>query len=365
MKSKAETWHSYCESEFPRVEAALQRLSYTLAATQPHIKGERYLMQAITTEHGRKLILLGSDASGAPVVIKATSDPAGIRELTHERQCREFLTSIDFAAEVFHTPPEREFFFDGPLLISIQTYIEQPCTFLERPFEDQFFYALRAFKAQEGAHATTHKHIRQVKNIYSVRTSTDYLQQFALFCNTAQLSPFPELATLFNDAYASLSAQSQEIERYCRFLTHTDFVPHNVRIDKAGTMYSLDHSSLVFGNKHEGWARFLNFMTLYHPALERALVSYVRDNRSAEETQSLHLMRLYRLGEIIYYYLGTLTQSEGNLQTLNRARVQFWTAVLQAELTGTPLHERVRNEYIILRNQLRSEEEKQRQIGLH
>ena len=53
-------------------------------------------------------------------------------------------------------------------------------------------------------------------------------------------------------------------------------------------MYLLDHSSLRFGNKYEGWARFRNFTTFYNRPLEEALLLYMRNNRAEEKCFRLH-----------------------------------------------------------------------------
>ena len=68
-------------------------------------------------------------------------------------------------------------------------------------------------------------------------------------------------------------------------------------------------------------------MTLYNPELEELLITYVEKNRSFEERESLQLMRLFRLGEIISYYVNTSEQSTGNLRDLNLVRVRFWNDV--------------------------------------
>ncbi len=141
-------------------------------------------------------------------------------------------------------------------------------------------------------------------------------------------------------------------------------MPHNIRI-VGDDIYLLDHSSLRFGNKYEGWARFLNFMALYNPPLEQALLQYVRENRSSEESESLQCMRVYRLGEIIWYYVSTLAKSSGDLRVLNEKRVAFWTNVLEAILENKPVPEDVLTEYKRTRDSLRTPEERQRQIGLH
>jgi hypothetical protein len=106
-------------------------------------------------------------------------------------------------------------------------------------------------------------------------------------------------------------------------------------------------------------------MTLYHPALETALLQYVRDNRAPEEHEALTLMRMYRLGEILWYYVKAHQQSTGDLQTLNHARIELWHTTLESLLAGSTLPNTVRETYIHTRDALRSAEEKNRQIGLH
>ena len=161
-----------------------------------------------------------------------------------------------------------------------------------------------------------------------------------------------------------LREHEKTIEQYSGFLTHTDFVPHNIRIHD-DTIYLLDHSSLTFGNKYEGWARFVNFMTLYNPMLENALVTYVKENRTPEESVSLRMMRIYRLGEIIWYYVQTLEKSTGDLHTLNTARITFWSTVLTHILKDERIPESIITEYKKTRDSLRSDDEKKRQQGLH
>jgi len=360
-------WEQYCSDELSVLSILLQRKGYILSEVQPHLGGERYLMQAVSTTSGRKLILYGTHKNGTQVVIKASRDQAGQNEISHERQCREFLTSIDFASTIFHTPEELDYFRESGFLISVQKFIDQKLTFLERPLRDQFDYALEAFKGQEGTHATTYKHLSRIKKVYGIRTGDDYVENFAKFHSTVSylLPEEKPLHRLLSETYGVLSEEINTIDQYSNFLTHTDFVPHNFRIDTNGIMYLLDYSSLIFGNKYESWARFLNFMTLYNTKLESALVKYVTLNRSTEEQRSLTLMRLYRLGEIIRYYTGTLEKSEGNLKQLNEARINFWSEVLKATLDGRSVLEKIRVDYQITRDSLRSDDERKRQVGLH
>jgi hypothetical protein len=366
MSTTESSWKLYCSEEIELLTPILKNRGYTIDAVQPHIAGERYLMQAVTTTSGRKLILLGARSDGTRVVIKATRDQSGIRELAHEARCREVLHKIDFAAKVFHTPDFIERLYEQGFVIIITRFIPQEMQFLERPLAEQFDLALRSFKAQEGAHATTWNHRKLIRDTFGIRDAATYLSNFDQFLhNILQKLPGEKLVQeTLHGAQRELKKQKRIIEQYCDFLTHTDFVPHNIRVD-GEKIILLDHSSLTFGNKYEGWARFLNFMTLYNQEIERALVHYVKDNRTPEESVSLRMMRVYRLGEIIWYYVQTLEKSTGNLLTLNHARVAFWSTVLSYILEDKQVPESVIREYQKTRDSLRSEDEKKRQIGLH
>lgn len=360
-------WEKYCAQELADISPILNEAGFTLDTEQPHLKGERYLMQAVTTESGKKLILLGRQKSDQRrVVIKVASDPYGIREIEHEELCRNTLKKMNFAYEAFLSPRTILFTRYGRFSISIQEFIENEHPFIERPLPEQFTLALNAFKAQEGAHATTYAHRRFIKKTFGEKTAKDYLRAFENFETEIlkTLRDNKELSATLQKAKELLRAESEIIEQYSGFLTHTDFVPHNFRIIN-NNIYLLDHSSIRFGNKYEGWARFINFMALYNPELERALIEYVRNNKTAEESHSLKLMRVYRLGELIYYYTNTLAKSSGDLYTLNRARIDFWNHVLDAVLKDEFVSKDIIDEYVRRRDTLRDEGEKIRQKGLH
>lgn len=359
-------WEEYCTTELSRITPILHTHGFTLEMTQPHLLGERYLMNAVTTTSGKKLILLGRDTAQNRVVIKVSNTENGIREINHERECRDILERIDFARDIFHTPEDVAYIVEGGYVVSVQKYIAQTCSFLERPIAEQFAFALAAFKGQEGAHATTYKHRALIESTFGLRTARSYLETFASFKDnvTNVFGHDADVSETLSKAYETLKDEQQTIEQYCGFLTHTDFVPHNFRITGT-TMYLLDHSSLTFGNKYEGWARFINFMALYNPPLQKALEQYIRDNRTHEEADALRLMRIYRLGEIIWYYVRTLEKSADTLHTLNTERIHFWKQVLQCVLQHTDVHEAVRNSYTTKRDALRSSDEKQRQVDLH
>jgi hypothetical protein len=360
-------WEEYCKSEIAVLTPIVQSHGITLDEVQPHISGERFLMQAVTTSSGKKLILLGKQADGSKVVIKAANDAAGIKELEHERSCRLILQKLDFAGEVFHTPKEITHLRKNGYVINVQRFIDQKCSFLDRPQAEQFSLALRAFKGQESAHATTYKHRKLIAKVFDIRDKNIYLKMFSQFKEqiTSAMNNDTQISSALNEAENTLRSNELIIEQYSGFLTHTDFVPHNIRISQDGTIFLLDHSSLTFGNKYEGWARFINFMTLYNPPLQKALEKYVRENRTQEELISLRMMRIYRLGEIIYYYVRTLPKSSGDLLLLNTARIHFWKDVLSNVQKQKEIPQNVIDSYIKMRDSLRSEEEKRRQSGLH
>lgn len=366
MSNTEQNWKKYLETKLPKVTSVLNKHGFSLEDNQPHVMGERFLMKALTTAGGQKLILLGKrQDTGDRVVIKITDDNAGKSELAHEKLCRQMLHRLNFAYNIFHSPEELAFLSEDNFILSVHSFIEQDSSFLERPLPEQFDFALEAFKAQESARATTHSHFKQITNTFGNRTSQDYLRLFDAFVSALKNKKAPQRTVeLVGKTSEKLHQNSRRIEQYCGFLTHTDFVPHNFRI-AGDVLYLLDFSSLRFGNKHESWARFLNFMTLYNRDLEALLIKYVEDNRAPEERESLQLMRLFRLGEIITYYINLLPDSEGKLLELNKKRVEFWTEVLAAELENKRVDTDMVDTYKKTRDELRSADEKERQKGLH
>ena len=360
-----QTWNEYVAFELAYVRKCLLPLGYTLDTEQPHLLGERFLMQAVTTTGGRKLILQGKDQNEQRVIIKVASDISGQEEIKHERLCRSLINSLNFAYGVFTAPSELLFLEKDGRVIAIQEYIEQTSSFLDRPLLDQFDFALQSLKAQAQAQITTRGHFRSISKTFGYYEASDYIKNAAVFSqNISQSSDNVSLQNTIQTAHNHVAQNNNRIAQYTGFLTHTDFVPHNFRI-KNNTVYLLDFSSIRFGNKHESWARFLNFMTLYNHPLENALIQYADQNFSLEERESLQLMRIYRLMEIISYYTNATKNSVGDLSLLNQNRITFWHQVLQAELQNHRVDRSIVTDYTSTRDQLRSEGEKVRQQNLH
>jgi hypothetical protein len=363
-------WDAYVASEKARVEPFLKKYGFILDAKQPQTIGERYLTRPIGG--GRKVVFFGKNINtGQRVVIKTSNESRGIEELKLERRSREMLHRINFAYRVFSSP--EELFFDEAHGILITEFIEQDRAFLERPLKEQFAIALEALKAQEGAHATAAAHWalleKTMLNHHYYVTAGEYRKIGAYAQDIVAILKLhtesdAELSVALDRTIKLIREHEETLERYSDFLTHWDFIPQNFRI-RDGKLYLLDHSSIRFGNKYEGWARFINFMTLYNPPLAEALVAYVRLNRAPEELLCLKLMRLYRLVELLRYYATWLGKTEGNLRTLTLARIAFWTEALTAVLDDAPLDLATVLQYKEQRYSLRSEDEKKRQQGLH
>lgn len=357
----ASDWNTYRTEELARIRPEVERLGYALDETQVHIGGERSVISSY------KLVLLGRRVSDqARVVIKASSHPRGREELKHARACQALLNTIHFAHKVFLSPEELVWEDANDLSISITAFIEQPRTFLERSFEEQFFLALKAFELQESAHATTYGHLRAIRASFGLWDASTYLEKTR--SHISDIRRFlPDSITVHGvaeRAEQAVQAGQRRIEQYGGFLTHTDFVPHNIRTVEHD-IYLLDHSAIRFGNKYDGWARFLNFMVLYHQKLEQALVRYVKENRAPEESESLRLMRIVRYIELIRYYAERVQRTTGALHALDEARILFWTDALEAILAERDLSPTRIKRYQDERDALRSDEEKRRQEQLH
>jgi len=354
-------WEAYRDQELRGARGVLSSLGFALEEAQPHISGERYLMS------GKKLVLVGTrQEDKKKVIIKVSSSEEGMREIGSERNARQTLLNLRFAYYTFLSPEEILYAKHGGFLISITAFVEQDKTFLEHTVEEQFDLALRAFKTQEGVHATTSSHARVIRNVFGIWDSHAYLDSFEAFRKTVeQICPANDLLlAALERASAFLHNNASTIEQYCGFLTHTDFVPHNIRVHE-GQIYLLDHTSLHFGNKHEAMARFLNFMLLYNRPLEEAFLKYMRDNKTPEETLSLRLMRAYKIAFLLSFYAKSLEKTTGNLNALTRARISLWTKALESVAADEPVPEAEVEAYRLERDSLRSPEEKQRQVNLH
>lgn len=346
-------------NEFSAISALLAPLGFSLEEHQPYVSGERYLMA------GGKLVLAGVREDGTKAIIKTSRHKDGKKEIESEKRSRDLMQSLSFAERKILIPEELYYGANGEYVFLITRFIPQDKVFAAHTVEEQFFIALSAFEAQESFHATTYEHVRTVKDVFPVLSAAEYLRDFErLKESTLRLYPDESLRAVLESAGAFLKENRRTIDRYASCLTHTDFVPHNFRLAEH-TLYMLDcvpnYATVHFGNRYEGWARFLNYMLVHSPELERLLVEYVRRVRGESEYLSLRLMRVYKIAFLLEYYARALAKTTGDLHTLTLARIAYWREALLAILEERPLPREVTEKYVATRNILRSAEEKERQ----
>lgn len=355
MTYTKQTWTEYTTREIESLKPILEKHNVTLEPDQPHISGERFLMS------GQKVVLVGRDKkTDRRLIIKSSSDKSGIKEIEAERLAQQTLQKLPFAYHPLLAPSE--IWYDqknGRIAIATE-FIEQTRPYLSLPLIEQFDLIVQAFTMLAGVHATTASHIKSIGSVVATWGVADYEKQFGKFNITVNT---PELHTSLERSVEAIATQRDDIERYCGFLTHDDFALHNFRFYN-NQIYLIDQSSLRFGNKHESWARFMNYMLLYNRDLEQALLQYLRDNAAPEELRSLRLMRIYKLVELLNYHSNAARHSEGNVKKLSERRVIFWHEVLKNVLDNTDTPKDTITQYQGARDTLRSEEEVARQRAL-
>jgi hypothetical protein len=348
-------WHERLEREIARVREKISSLGYLLEDDQPHVKGERFLLGGST-----KVVLHAIDKNGVRVVVKASTSPEGVLEIKQEKRVRDMLGRLSFAADTFKVPQEIHYDEDGAGVLFLTEYIEQKEVFAERSLEERFFMALRALEAQEAFHATTYEHLREVKEHFPLFDANAYISSTRGFAR--DLESVPGILPLLHDVAAMLDTNRTRIERYGNYLSHSDFVPHNIRV-QGRTIWLLDYTSIHFGNKYESWARLINYMLIHDTELAEALLSYVRSDRGEDEAEALRLMRAYKAAFLTAFYARSLRKTDGNYRALTELRVALWMGITRKLLDGAPFPEADAERYIRERDTLRSDEEKARQRG--
>jgi hypothetical protein len=353
---ESDSWKTFVDQELEAVSNILTPLGFILEENQPHTKGEGFL----TTKD--KLVFVGKRQSDdKKVIIKASKHTNGKNEIIKEKNVRDTLKKILFAADTILFPEEIEFIDNGDYLFHITEFIDQDSIFIVRDTEEQFFLALRALEAQEAFHATTFEHIRSLSDVFQVFHARDYFEMFSVFRKTISMNVGNSaLDKSLEKAENLMRTHKKLIDSFCNYLSHTDFAPSNFRMNNR-EIYFIDLSSIGFGNKYEGWARFLNYALVHSPELEQLLSDYVRKNRGEQEYLDLRLMRIYKVGFLLNYYAGALKKTSGNLQELTRRRISFWELVLENLLLDKQTDSKKIADYKNTRNSLRSSDELERQ----
>lgn len=351
-------WQEFVQQEIDYFTPILNDLGFTIDDDQPHTKGERGSFRA------KKIILLGSHKSNnKQVVIKCARYEEGINELLEEKQARENIKKIDFAYHEFLEPDETYFNSNKNYTIQITEFIREEVRFTERDPKQQFDIIYRSFVVQEGIHAVTRKHNKQILEYFKVYNFEDYRKQ-VFICKEKVTDFLGSGLDLLENTEREILQNKYRINQYCGFLTHTEFVPHNFRV-RDNQVYLLDHSAIIIGNKHDGWARFLNWAVLHAPIIEKWFEEYFKINRSLEEQESLRLMRLVRLFELAAHhskiYFASAKDKNLELKELSQKRVYFWLEVMKAVFENREVDRQIVEDYKNDRDSLRTQSEKERQ----
>lgn len=332
----------------------LEKIGFILEAEQLHMSGERFLMMKY------KSVLLGKDSHGRKVIIKITNHPDGKKEINHEKLARDLLGSAVFSNDTLLFPKEVYSGEKEGYRILVTEFISQDKVFVEHTIEEQFFLILRAFEEQEAFHATTFEHLKMIDKFFPVYHAKEYFETFKTFQKKLESLKNSDLNQTLEQTYAYLTSNKQTIDAFSNYLTHTDFVPHNFRV-KGRKIYMLDLAAVHFGNKYEGWARFINYMVIHNPKLAKLLIGYIKENRTEKDSENLKLMRVYKIAFLLDFYTQSLDKTEGDLKQLTSQRIDFWHKVLKLVLNDEDIPDELVEIYKSKRNTLRSDEEKKRQ----
>ncbi len=354
-------WEKYKEKEIGNIIPGLNKLGFSLDKEQIHAIGERYLMS------GKKLVLTGKrNADEKRVIIKTSSEKTGQYEIDREHEYDSAVKKIKFSYKPFLSPEELYYGKINGNTVKITAFIEQNKNFLEHTDKEQFFLAIRAFEMLESTHAAAYSHLRTIKKIFENASAKDYIKSLVSSVEKIKSNCPQNKKTVetINKAAEIMRKNEKTIDLYTGFLTHKDFVPHNFRI-YGNNIWLLDNSSLCFGNKHESWARFINYMVIYNFKLRGFLTDYILKNRTPEESLSLRIMRIYKAVFLIKYYSETLGKISGDLLELNQTRIEFWTRVIDELIDNKDADEKDTVLYRKKRDELRSAEEirRQKEIG--
>lgn len=358
-KTAKQIWEDFTIAEQAAIQPFLRQYNIILDKEQPHISGERFLMS------GQKVVLVGRDTKkDERLIIKTSASKKGLAELQEERAARETLANLPFAYQPLLSPKELWCEQKNRRLITAIEFIPQETPFLSLTLTEQFDLIVSAFDMLAGVHAATPAHTKMIKKAFGVWRSQEYFASIRNFAQSLTEHELPKhILDTIKRAQVELVSRKSDLERYCDFLTHDDFALHNFRF-KEGKVYLIDQSSLRFGNKHESWARFMNYMLIYGEDLEAALRKYLEDNAAPEETISLRLMRIYKAVELLTYHQKAVVTTEDDVRKLSERRVELWHYVLNQLIDEKPIASEELAAYRRDRDAMRSPEEVKRQKAL-
>ncbi|MBI5045402.1 MAG: hypothetical protein HZC14_00090 [Candidatus Niyogibacteria bacterium] len=323
---------------------------------QPHISGERAVLSQ------KSLVLFCAEKStGNRVVVKCSGHEDGMREIRREKIMRDHLATAKYSTDRPALPKET-FFGERDNYIFLATeYVDQERVFVKHDLQQQFFMALNAFERQEAFHATTYEHLSSIKKIAEIITPELYSEKFGNFIKNANANyQNSETLSTLMQAKNLFDQNLNMVRTYSYYLIHEDLVPHNFRI-RNSHIHMLDCASLQYGNKYESWARFINYMVIHSPELEKKLLQYIKNSRGEREYLCLRVMRAFKVAQLINYHASLISKVEGNFLQLTKIRLDFWTKVLSKILADEKISSEEHENYTRQRDALRSNEEKERQ----
>jgi len=342
------------KKELERVVPILESLGFLIDTQQLHVGGERAVLSQ------EKLVLIGTDKDNRRIVIKCSRYKDGIKEIKHEKKIRDSLINVSYTNDSIAFPDEIYFNNKEGYSIFVTEYIAQDKVFVEHEIKDQFFMIIRALERQEAFHATTHEHVRNVRKTLKLMTEDEYSSSIQDFYSSIKTYKNSDVQHHIKDGLSFFEKNKEVINTYAGHLIHEDFVPHNFRI-KGNQIYKLDYSSLQYGNKYESWARLLNYMVIHNPELEKLLNEHIQNERGEREYLSLKVMRVYKLFQLLNFYMSLLDRVDGNLLKLTKIRIEFWAKVMGNVVSDKYLSKGNLKDYKKKRDSLRSQEEKDRQ----
>lgn len=336
------------------IGSILLSFGFKLESYQPHIMGERKIKSL------SKIVLIGRKLKdNSRVVIKTSDQKEDKKKINQERKIRQELENISSITKGLYIPKEIFYGQKGKFTFFITEFINQDKILVAHGLNDQFAMIKHAIEGQESLDLASFRKIKG--KTCPVITQNNYLGELIKHINFINNSyRDSELSNTLTATRKIFKNNMVLIAKHCGYLVHDDFCPHNFRIN-SGKLYFIDYTAAKFGNKYETWARLLNYMTLHNPALDKKITSYLKDNRSFEDVESLRLFRIYKTVFLIMYYIKTLNKTSGNLLKLTRIRINFWHNFLKKLLENKSISKADLNRYRDQRDSLRSGDEKKRQ----
>lgn len=349
-------WEQKINKELPIIEALVLDLGYKLDAIQPNLMGEKFLMKV------DKFILSATRIKdNKKVIIKISKDKAGIKEIKNDRAASQNLKNLSFAKDTIKVAEEIFFKKVGDYQVYIVEFLEQKDSLMKLPLEEQFYITLRAFDILENIYLSTKEHKKLVKDKFPILKAEDYLKRFLKYRDDInKILNDPEVNEKVSFAKNVFKQNLDIVKKFENFLVHEDFVQQNFRLQN-GVLYFIDHEALQFGNLYETQARFLNFMMVHSPKLEKKYLEYFKQQNRPDKELALRMMRLFKCTQLLDYYAKSLEKSRGNEYKLSKVRFDFYLDVLENLSNNTPVHDSLVTEYENTRNSLRSKEEVERQ----